>query len=328
MFFDFKTMDAVSFGKVSMKCDENGYSFYRYTDAQMKIWNSENPYFTEEFFDGYFYRNSIADANVKLDFSTDSRFLAINISSIKPLNKAKDCTIEVFVNSKNVLLIKEAGEYKIELKRKSRIQIFLPHFAQCFIKSVEVSDGAYVMPAKHKMRWLFIGDSITHGAGATMPTLNYPARIAKKYDLEIINQGNSGYVTDERVIERIPNWIPDIVTSAYGVNDVGRKTLEQQETEFYSYCKKLKREFPDSKIYIISPIWGQTLFGVTPYSKKREGVYKIYEDAKSLEGIEIIDGLKLVPHDAKYYLPDGNHPNDKGYSYYASRLSKIILERN
>lgn len=325
MILDAKLVDAISFGKTKMHISEDGYSFSRYTDAQEALWGAENPYFHEEFFDGYFYRNAIANSGIKLDFDTDSSFVKINVSKIEAQNGAINLNSEVFVNEKRVLSFDESGEYCITLVRKSRVRIMLPLFATLYIKSIEVEDDCEVVPHKHSIRWLAIGDSITHGAGAGMPSLNYVARIAAKNDVEVINQGNSGYVNDERILSRIEGFEPDIVTSAYGINDVGRKTLEQQESELYDCCEKLKREFPNSKIYIISPIWGETLFGETPYSHKCEGVYKIYEGIKSISGVTVVDGLKLVPHDKKYFLPDGNHPNDIGYRYYASRLGKILF---
>lgn len=325
MFFDSNLMNLVSFGKVSIKRAERGFWFSRFTDIQMEIWNEENPYFNEKFFDGYFYRNSIAGAGIKLDFITNSEWIKLNIAAIEAVNETKDNVLEVFVNRKKVADIIEHGKYEFKLGKQNRVQIFFPYFAQVYIKSIEVEDDSVIEPYEHKLRWLCIGDSITQGVGASMPTLNYPLRISSKYDIEVINQGNSGYVTDERIISRIDNWEPDIVTSAYGINDVGRKTLEQQESEFYAYCNKLKREFPNSKIYIISPIWGEILFGANPSSHKRKAVYRIFDDVTNIVGINLIDGLKLVPHNKKYYLPDGNHPNDLGYRHYASRLGKILF---
>lgn len=325
MILDAKLIDAISFGKTQIHMGEYGYSFSRFLEVQKELWSVENPYFTEEFFDGYFYRNAVANSGIKLDFDTDSSFLKINVSKIEAQNGANNLNSEVFVNEKRVLSFDESGEYRLTLGKKSRVRIMLPLFATVYIKSIEVEDNCEVVPHKHSLRWLAIGDSITHGAGASMPSLNYVARIAAKYDVDVINQGNSGYVNDERILSRIEGFEPDIVTSAYGINDVGRKTLEQQESELYDCCEKLKREFPNSKIYIISPIWGETLFGVTPYSHKREGVYKIYEGIKSISGVTVVDGLKLVPHNKKYFLPDGNHPNDIGYRYYASRLGKILF---
>lgn len=320
-----KLIDAVSFGKTKMLISEDGYSFSRFTDSQKQIWKAENPYFTEEAFDGYFYRNCITDAGIKIDFVTNSSFVKINVSKIESLNDSKNLDTEIFVDAKKVLNINECGEYSLTLNKKSRVQILLPSFAHIYFKSIEVEDNCELMPVKHRLRWLALGDSITHGVGATMPSLNYVSRIAKREDIEVMNQGNSGYVNDERIITRIDGWEPDIVTSAYGINDVGRKTLEQQESELYDCCEKLKREFPNSRIYIISPIWSETLFGVTPYSHKCEGVYKIFEGVKNISGVHLIDGLKLVPHNKKYFQPDSNHPNDMGYAYYASRLGKILF---
>ena len=325
MILDARQMDAISFGKVKMHLDEFGYSFSRFTEDQKEIWKVKNPYFTEESFDGYFYKNAVCNAGVKLDFITNSSFIKINVSKIESPHGSKNLNSEIFVNNKSVLTFNESGEYYVTLTKKSRVQILFPLFAVVYVKSIEVEDNCVFVPAKHSLRWLAIGDSITHGVGADMPSLNYVSRISAKMDIEAINQGNSGYVNDERVLSRIDGWEPDIVTLAYGINDVGRKTLEQQEKELYDCCEKLKLEFPMAKIFVISPIWSQTLFGITPYSHKKDGVYKIYEGLKDVAGICVVDGLKLVPHNKKYFLPDGNHPNDKGYAYYASRLGKILF---
>ena len=67
------------------------------------------------------------------------------------------------------------------------------------------------------------------------------------------------------------------------------------------------------------------MFGANPSSHKRKAVYRIFDDVTNIVGINLIDGLKLVPHNKKYYLPDGNHPNDLGYRHYASRLGKILF---
>lgn len=325
MILDAKLMDAVSFGKTKMFIDEYGYSFSRFTDEQKEIWSLKNSYFPEEFYDGYFYRNCSTDANIKIDFITDSAYFRITISKIESLNGSANLDVEVFVNGEKTLNINECGEYSLMLKKRNRVQIFLPSFAHVHFKSIEVEDNSEIVPAKHKLRWLAHGDSITHGCGSIMTSLSYVSRIARKADVEVINQANSGYINDERIITKIDGWEPDIVTSAYGTNDVVRKTIDEYRKDLYALCEKLKIEFPKSKIYVLSPVWSAPLYEDTRYSYKTPDIYKIFDGINDMDGISLINGLKLIPNDRKYFLADGTHPNDMGYSYYASRLGKILF---
>ena len=47
--------------------------------------------------------------------------------------------------------------------------------------------------------------------------------------------------------------------------------------------------------------------------------------AEAQKGVVVIDGLSLVPHDPKYFVPDGVHPNDAGFRVYAEALCKAML---
>ncbi len=325
MFLNAELIDAVSFGKTKMSINEFGYSFSRFTDEQKAIWKLGNRYFTEPFYDGYFYGNCNSDANIKIDFYTNSTYVNIEISKIEGTNGSTLLDMEVFVDGKKVLNINECGKYGITLGKKSRVQLFFPYAAHYFVKNIEVEDGALIEPPKHKLKWLAHGDSITHGSGASMPSLSYISRIARKADVEVINQGNAGYIVDENIVTKINGFNPDIVTSAYGTNDVGRKTIEEYRKDLYDYCCKLKAIFSMSKIYVLSPVWSAPLYEDERYMHKTPDVYRIFDEMNRIDDITVINGLRLIPNNRKYFMADGTHPLDSGHSYYATRLGKILF---
>lgn len=318
-------LDKIVFGKVRIEKRENGYAFSRFTAEQENIWKEKNSYFQEEFFDGYFYRNCATNANIMFDFITDSKTITIDIPKLELVNEPTYFTpVEIFVNKKRVLEIKEIGEYSIRLNRKSRVMILLPHFSCTEISKIEVDDNSSIEPISKKIKWLFHGDSITHGCIPKLSSNSYVSRIIRKYDIDAINQGNSGYVNDERIITKIDGFEPDIVTSAYGINDFYRKNEEQYERDLYNHCKKIRKDFPKSKIYIISPVWCANLYEDESQFSKRDKMYDMFQKVTAELDLNLINGRKLIPNNRKYYNDDGVHPNDLGFGYYATRLMKLI----
>jgi len=76
---------------------------------------------------------------------------------------------------------------------------------------------------------------------------------------------------------------------------------------------------------VITPIWRQDQDVVRAYGHVRCVAECIASVATSL-GIEVIDGLTLVPH-VKHLFVDNVHPNDLGFALYAHNLIKA-LERD
>lgn len=326
MVLDFEKMDEISFGKVKMEHGEDGYSFQRFTKEQKDVWALRSPYYTEDFFDGYFLRNSGTDANITIDFLTDSKTIHIDVAKIESVNGSVNNKIEVFVNERKVLIIEEPSRYTVTIRKESRIRILFPYRGHAYLKSIEVEDGSKVLPVKHDIFWLCHGDSITHGCEAGLPSLTYVSRIARKYNVEVLNHGNAGYVNDERIVVEIPDWKPSIVTSAYGINDLCKKPFEDNKKDMIAQCKALKKKFSNSKIYLISPVWAAFLFEDENNFSNRDRMYEMFEEVSQLLDIPLIDGLKLIPHNRKYYMDDGVHPNAAGFAYYGARLGKILFE--
>lgn len=322
---DDSILTRLAFGCIRAVKSRTGWQFFRFTEKQTELFSAYNPYYPEPFFDGYFLRNCYTDAGISLDFETDSSSVTFHIADNTPANGSVNNLFDIFVNGKLRLFAEEPGQYTVTLRGKNRVTLCFPFFSHLTVSGIEVDDGSYVIPHTFRKKWLILGDSITHGCTATHPGLCYGVRAALRYDVEILNQGNAGYIHDDRIIDAEMPFEPDVITSAYGINDLGRKSLANNIADTERYFAELRCAFPAGKIYMISPIWAAFLDG-KDQKQRRDAMYDIYTAVSEKLNITMIDGRKLVPHNRKYYLEDGVHPCDKGFSYYAFRLGRILFD--
>lgn len=302
----------------------NGICAKRYTEKQDAVFALRHPNFPEEFFDGYFERNCATGAGITLDFVTDSADVTFCIAENSPINGSETNYFEIYVNGTKRTVADKPGEYTVSLRKESRVTLYYPYFARLVISGITLCDGSSFRPVRQTKSWLALGDSITHGINSSFPSETYPMRISRKYGVSVLNQGNAGYVCDARIIDPDIGFVPDVVTTAYGINDLGRKTHEQNRADLAEYLKTLKAAFPHSRLYVISPIYAAFLDS-EERAGDREWLYGTFVEVTAEVGLPLIDGRKLVPNSEKY-LSDGVHPNDAGFSYYASRLGRLLFE--
>jgi lysophospholipase L1-like esterase len=199
-----------------------------------------------------------------------------------------------------------------------RVTLYLPSHRIGSIGLVGLDDGSYAKRHSFSVRFLMIGDSITQGWNSKYDSLSYANRVSRFFNAESIVQGRGGSIYKEETFEKLPDFDPDVVTVAYGVNDFHHyKTLDEMRTHVRAYHDKLKEAYGDKKVMIISPIW----------FKNREGkLMGRYEDCRALIAAEAeahgfihIDGLSFVPPLDEFFT-DGLHPNDLGFSLYTENL--------
>lgn len=327
MYIEDSVLKQITFGYARAEHTEKGWCFHRYTQKQYDVFSEYYHYYTEPFFDGYFQRNCDTDTGISTDFHTDSGTVTFHIADVVVPNedaKATPRPFTILVNGKRCITSDKPGVYMLQIRKNSRVTLCYPDYGRIYLGGIEVDDGATVTPHTFSKRWLALGDSITHGCGSE-PICNYTVKTALRYNIELMNWGNSGYVHNFRTIDAETPFKPDIITSAYGINDFFRKPREDNLADTQAYYTALRAAFPNTKIYCISPIWTALLTG-KENAEKREFLYSIYDKIAAEHDITLIDGSKLVPHDRKYFREDGVHPLDNGFHYYASRLGKILFE--
>ncbi|MBN1669389.1 MAG: SGNH/GDSL hydrolase family protein [Kiritimatiellae bacterium] len=132
------------------------------------------------------------------------------------------------------------------------------------------------------------------------------------------------------------NWLffdlhlkPDLVTVAYGTNDWNfHETADAFRAACSGYLAKLADLVPEARVVVLTPIWRADLD-----ESKTMGPFSlvadiIREESAAHPGIEVVDGLGLVPHTPEYYADQRVHPNDLGFMHYAANLVRHLRERS
>lgn len=219
-------------------------------------------------------------------------------------------------------LLPEISHLKFNLfqfpdQREREIKLYLPVSVEVELVSFGPHGEPLEKPGK---KILFLGDSITQGMDCISPVCAYPVVTARILGSDYINQGVGGFVFDAESLDENLSFEPDIITVAYGVNDWGMDLADQQiKKSVCEYLEKLKKIFPQSKIFVITPIWTER-----EDQKKKAGtlqdVRKIIQDSARNLKCNVIDGLSLVPHNSFYFV-DGVHPNETGHLCYGINLA-------
>ena len=173
---------------------------------------------------------------------------------------------------------------------------------------------------------LIFGDSITHGYDASEPQLSYATLMTDALDASAINKAIGGEVFFPKLATLKDDFSPDYITVAYGTNDWSHSPKETFEQNSIAFYRNLSENYPNAKIFMLSPIWRRDRDRVTevgPFERVEEHFAAI---AASLPNVTLISGYDLVPHDSVYFSDEYLHPNDTGFSYYAENLLKKLQE--
>ena len=201
---------------------------------------------------------------------------------------------------------------------KHKVEIYFPN-SQMGIKNFTVEKGKLFETVPEKEEILFLGDSITEGIGIANISKTYPQIVAEALDMTLYNQGVASYTHDERTIDEIGEADPEIVFVAMGVNEVFQSNMEENlKGKVEKYYEKLLKTFPDSKIYVMTPL---TAFD-RDYKKVQIVRDIIKEVVSKYEGITVINGEEILSPQMCFedgtLLSDYVHPSDKG--------AKVIAE--
>lgn len=169
---------AVSSGAVRTWADEQGFHACRFTEGHTQAYRARR----EDF-----YYKALSTTGVVLRFRTDSptlslsvltrysysrRFFAVDvpadnryIGALKnyepPLWGTKYSTLEVPLGA-------FSGSFELGEGTKT-VEVYLPWSVECVITSLELADGASLVPVKREKKLLAFGDSITQGCDALEP---------------------------------------------------------------------------------------------------------------------------------------------------------------
>ena len=310
---------------------EHGISFHRFTKEEEKFYAVTN-----------FALKTQSTAGIQLVFDTDAESMVLK-ATVSDGSTRKYFSFDVYINdvfsaefknyekeslpSPYTLYENELGNYVWSVdfeKGEKTVRIVFPFGARAEISELSLENASFITPVKRSKTMLMYGDSITHGYDALNPSKAYAVQLSHMLDAEAFNKAIGGEVFRPGLSE-IKNAInPDYITVAYGTNDWSGLTKEVFEVNALNFYRNLRNNYPDAKIFAITPIWrddccGERLFG--PFSDVSEIINKVCTD---VGGITVIEGYHLVPHDTKLFADFKLHPTNEGFDFYAENLYKEI----
>ena len=137
----------------------------------------------------------------------------------------------------------------------------------------------------------FYGDSISHGYDAQYPSNKYTALVARAIGVEGYNKAIGGEVFQPALAAVKSDIMPDYISVAYGTNDCAttKEVFLKNSRKFY---ENLSRNYPDAKIFALSPIWRLGIEDKCALGSFFDVEPQIREIAESLPNVIFISGFE------------------------------------
>jgi lysophospholipase L1-like esterase len=196
------------------------------------------------------------------------------------------------------------------------------------------------MKTVEPMKWVFAGDSITHGALHTWGSRDYTELFSerRRYEMDrgrdlIIKTAISGWTT--KLIRNDIDWHilqfqPDVVSIMIGMNDctLGHEGLPAFEDN-YRYILDRVMENPKTSVILhtMNPIWKEAVERYEYLPAYVEVVRKVAQERK----LPLIDhwtewtcAIEEMPRRQSFWMNDSLHPNSFGHRAFARLMFKEL----
>lgn len=321
MKLSFEQLSSVTHGAVRLEETTDGVRFWRMSEEQKQYYLDRG--------DEMHIRNSKHSAGVRLAFLTDSRSLTLSadlwpdLSGAYGFDVCEDGVLIAHFGEEN----KPAEGFCTTLSEGEHlVEVYFPWSKGVTLRELCLDDGATLVPHHRSRRLLAFGDSITHGALATHPSLTYIEQLAFLLDADLDNRGIGGdhFSAGVAALETVES--PDVVTVAYGTNDWSHWGACFDE-ECPNMLKTLAARYPAAKIFVITPLWRGDWDREGSMKLRLPELYgKICEYAAPYSNIRVINAWNFVPHLPAFFGDGHLHPNDLGFACYAERLYAEIVK--
>jgi lysophospholipase L1-like esterase len=206
--------------------------------------------------------------------------------------------------------------------------VHLPEGLKPKVHAVRGRNGA-IRPAPRGPRWIAYGDSITEGWVASAPGLAWPAIVARRHGLDLVNLGYAGAARGERVsAEQVAGLDADVLSVFYGTNCHTRTpfSVEMIRTGLAEFLDVVRAGHPRTPILVVSMIrrpdaeqtpneHGATLHDL------RAAIEEVVTSRPDPQ-LTLLPGEALVRDDQ---LPDGIHPGDDGQWALADSVGSALV---
>ena len=231
---------------------------------------------------------------------------------------------DLFIESYKGLNNEDDQEFTLDFStysEKIKVEVYFPNSRIVGFSAIDI-DSPQPVELTDKF-YLALGDSITQGMDASLPSTTYAVQLSRLLGWDFLNQGVGGHIFDYKTAKSIDRN-PDLITVALGTNDYTIfEDINELSDNIEAYFTELKKLFPENPTHIITPIWRD----IEGQKNKQGNSIQDIRDVIANKALEfdypIIDGLKLVPNQNDFFA-DGVHPNDAGFLHYALGIAKAL----
>lgn len=317
---DVELVKRITLGAPVIREGNVGVWFHRFTEEQRKVYESNESFFIRTF----------ADSGVRLEFATDAKSFVFG-GTAETASSREFYFFDVYVNG---ALVRHVGSYSHLTDKNFRFEVALPEgtnrVAVYFPWSVKIqlselgfTGATKVDPVEKKRRILCYGDSITQGYDSRYPSLAYTNIIADVLDAEVTNKAIGGDRFNPELAALPDEGRFDLVTVAYGTNDWSHELREVLKDKAERFFELVARNYPDTPICALLPLWRHDWTRVTDVGTFAEGHAIIRAAAEKHRNVTVVNGWELLPH-LESCVSDGLHPNDFGFQFVARNLLKQL----
>ena len=231
------------------------------------------------------------------------------------------------------------------------VEIWLPHNAIVELRGARIAEGATLEGFRSgRPRWLHYGSSISHCFEAPSPTVTWPALVARKAGLDLVNLAVGGQcMLDPHVARTIRDLAPDVVSLKVGANIVAADALRERILVplLHGFLDTVRERLPETPVVLVTPITCPMLedqpgplvagsdggnrtvprapelcVGSLTLRRLRELVTSVVETRRGDgdQWLHLLDGLELLGPADVHQLHDGLHPDADGYRLIADRF--------
>lgn len=331
---------SITRGAVRVEAMEDGIHFFRFTEEQQNVYAGTS-----------LYRKTLATAGIILAFGTDSRRMTLSVTAAVGTNRLA-FTHDILKNGR---LIGQLGNQdRVEMKRvpmedgpadspgaflgaftgtydlgegEKEIRIVFPWSAVSVLQSLELDDGASLIPAARSGRTIvFYGDSITQGYDAKYPSRHHTVRLAEFLGAEGFNKAIGADRFCPALAACGDPVEPDDILAAYGTNDWSKSGWEEFQRDSLMFYRLLSERHPKARIWALTPVWrgdcGEEM-KMGPFARMENW---LGEAASRFSNVTVIRGRDLVPHESGYFSDKRLHPNDGGFHVYYEKLRRELMK--
>lgn len=299
------------YGAFEFEETKDGYlQAFQYSKKQMEYFRTA---------DTFWYERCMASNAKTLEFTTTATKVSFDYKIIwkgspDSFELAVDGLICGIVYVKDIM---DTGKIEWELPAgEKKVVIYLPADATALVKNLTLDAEAKKPVKGDKVLWL--GDSITQGYGPLRSSCTYVSVANRILNYDLINQGIGAYIYDRKSLMKMDGYKPDKIIVALGTNQYGDSDMTAVE-EYYDTLMDIYGT--DIPVLCITPLWrGDNPEGVPVLEAFCEKVKNI---AGRYKNVQIIEGMKMVPHLSEYFL-DNLHPNCLGCEVYGRNLVREI----